>query len=201
MPAPARLAASLLPILLASACSDSDVVTIRVKLAADGSGSLSASSLSTPTEKAPFEGATKGAEWTERASLTSAKGTFATLGGLEIAGIRFTTGATPDGIAYVRATVPTGTQAEWCKVFAPSQEHQRKVSGTLDPTGRVTTAGSVLKLEIEVPGLVAAVGVAPELRGASPDKSKERAWMVLPIQRILESAEKEIVFDVTWRKR
>src|SRR5262245_60124285 len=201
MPAPARPAVALL-LLLAAACSESDVVTVRVTLAPDGSGTVSASSLSIPTEKLAFEGRTKGAEWTDRATLACAKGTFKSLAALEMADIRFSSGTTAEGSAYVRATFPAGSKAAWCGVFAPPPDVQKKAAGTLDPTGRATSSGSMLKLEVEVPGQVVAVGHTPlEIRGITTDKTKDRAMIVVPIHRTLESGEKEIVFDMTWRNR
>ena len=199
MTVPARVAFPLA--LLLAACSDSDAVAIRVKMNPDGSGTIAASALLVPSDAAPFETKTRGVDWAERANLYCAKGAFKSLAELQVAGIRFSHETSPSGVVSLRTTLPFGPQAPWCAALAPSVDKQRQASGTLDPSGKVTTAGTLLKLEIEVPGTVAAVGIAPDLRGATVDKFKERATLVVPIQRVLESAETEVVFDVTWRKK
>ena len=193
----------LLPIALlcAGSCSESDAVAIRLSLAADGSGTVACAGLRIPTEKAPYEDATKGATWTDRANLYCAKGTFKELASLDLGGIRFALTKTAEGVGLVHAVIPCGKDAAWCGAFAPPPADQRKASATLDPTGKVTSAGFTLKLEIEVPGLVTGVGTSPEMRGASSDKFKQRAELVVPIKNALESTEKELAFDVTYKVR
>lgn len=200
MPAALRTSLLALALPLLAACSESDAVAIRLTLAADGSGTVAIAGLRIPTDKLPYEDAAKGVAWSDRANLHCGKGTFKSLTGLDLAGIRFALTTTPEGTCVVHATVPCGGGAGWCSAFAPPPAEQRKASITLDPTGKVTSAGKTLKLEIEVPGEVAGIGIAPNLRGASTDKFKQRATAMLPIKEILESSDKELSFDLTFRK-
>ncbi len=192
---------ALLALLGFAACADSDVVSIRIQLAANGSGTVGLTALRPAPEPGPAERAASGAAWEERATLHASKGRFEKLGGLRVADIQFTLSETADGIPIVRATLPCGPSAQWPKILAPSVEEQRKLSLTLDASGKTTTAGQVLKLELLVPGLVTGVGIAPEPRGFSTEKYRDRATLFVPIKQALAEGDgKQILFDVSWRK-
>ena len=192
----------LLFVVMLAACSESDVVAIRLNLGEDGSGTVATATLLRPKGKGSLEADTAGAVWKERAELTCASGTFAKIGEIKLADIQFTSGSTPDGLSWLRATLPGGKAARWCGAMAPAPDDQKKLATTFDASGKALSAGSVLKLEIQVPGLVAAVGITPEVRGCTTDKFRERATLVVPIQRAIEEVEGgAITLDVTWKKK
>lgn len=200
MPAAPRSGLLTLLWIFAAACSESDAVSVRVVLAADGSGTIATAGLRIPSDPLPYETVAKGAVWTDRANLYCGKGTFKDIAALDLAGIRFTLTTTPEGRSFLHVNLPCGAGAAWCAAFAPAPAEQRKASVTLDPTGKITSAGVTLKLEIEVPGEVAGIGIAPNLRGSSTDKFKQRATVILPIKAVLESSDKELSFDVTFKR-
>src|SRR5688572_27076239 len=142
---------SCLVLLLAAACSEADVVAVRIEILPDGSGIVNASSLRIPQAKGPIEAETGGIEWQSRVDLFCARGTFRKIEQLKIADITFTSTSGANGVSVLTVTLPRGDGARWFRVLAPARE-ERKVAGeTFDPTGTVKHAGASVKLVVTLP--------------------------------------------------
>jgi hypothetical protein len=189
---------SCLALLLAAACSEADVVAVRVEVLPDGSGIVHASSLRIPQGKGPIEAETSGIEWQSRVDLFCVRGTFRKLEQLRIADITFTSTTGANGVSVLTATLPRGDQARWFRVLAPAREERKVATETFDPTGTVKQPGGTVKLVITLPRPVIGHGVAPKGRGITEEAEKNQAQLVVPVDAALLNAD-PLVWDVTWR--
>lgn len=188
----------LVPLFVASACTDSDATSLRIRLALDLSGEVNASALSMPEEATPLESASSGIEWQDRGRILFSAGRFADLNQLVIEDLRFAAEARQDGPSYVRVTLPRGPEARWYQLFTTSDAARReRMARALDPEGRADKIGTSVKLVIETPAPVISTGFHPNVRGAKTDSDAEEASLVLPLDA-LSSGEGDIVWDVAW---
>lgn len=185
-------------VVLLAACSDSDAVSVRVRLAPDLSGELFASALSMPREAAPLEGGFAGVEWRDRARIDSASGHFADLNGLAIEDLRFSAESHSDGLSYVRVVLPRGPNARWYKLFTTADDVRRRaMARALEPDGSADRVGASVKLVIETPAELASAGVHPNPRGVRADTKLREASLIVPLEAV-SSGEGELEWNVTW---
>ncbi|MBK8980345.1 MAG: hypothetical protein IPM29_30960 [Planctomycetes bacterium] len=186
-----RIAFALLVALL-TGCGSSDIVGVHVDLAADGSAVVTTRSLLPQEAPGPVEDATTGAVWRERVRLVCSRGDVAKLAGLRLDEIAF---EARDGL--LRVTVPCGPKVRWPNLFVPAAEAREATLRTFDPTGEQPSIGSRIRIEVQVPGRVIAVGAAPQI-GSRTDHEQSIAWLELTVDSV-RTREREVVWDVTWR--
>lgn len=183
---------------LAAACSEADVVAVRIEVMPDGSGVVAASSLRLPQTKGPIEAETAGIDWQSRVDLFCTRGTFGKLGQLKIADITFAVNKGASGVSVLTATLPRGDNARWFRVLAPAREERKVAAETFDPTGTVKQPGGSVKLVITLPKPVIGHGVSPKGRGVTEEADKNQARLLVPVDAALTNGE-PMVWDVTWR--
>ncbi len=190
-----------------SGCDEADATSIRIDLNADGSGTLIASGIVTPSELRPVEAATTGGSiaWTGRAGVVVSKATFKTLGDVSLAGITFEpAGGRPSALGkgmgpmVMRVTLPRGKQAAWSGMLAGASDAARQQARDMIAENPQTSdLGGSIKLTINAPGKVLGSGVSLRARGVSASRSESQA--VLQIPSDLASQEGDpIVWHVSW---
>lgn len=198
---PMRLLPSLLltASLLLPACSGGELVGVHITLAKDGSGTVTMRSLVDRKTPIAAEARTQGANWTARASLQCAQGTFQQLGDLKIGdgGLRFSP-RLGDDQPHLRVYVQRGPAVEWVKALVPDLKARQDMAKVYDPTGRTDEIGQAIRLEINVPGEVVTSDVNPTGRGVEAAHERKRAYLVLPVKAVLEAGE-ELLWDISWR--
>jgi len=182
------------------ACDESDAVAVRVTVQPDFSGTVSTSVLAVPASAGPVEGACTGASWTNRAELSCSTGTFARLDRLGVADIAFAHGVTPEGIGYLRVTLPRGEGARWPDVLLMTDAERRgAAAAALDPTGRFDRLGESLKLAVELPAQVATEGFTPNVAQIDSSVDGRSAEMVVKLDAALSEGE-PILWTLTWNQ-
>jgi hypothetical protein len=192
-----RSIVAALPLLLA-ACADQDVVSIRIELQPDWSGTVCASALKVPDAPGPLEPLAGGVTWESRANLFCCRGRFAHIDQLKIADIAFRGGKNEAGIAFVTASIPRGEKATWIPAMAPARAERQKVAEVYDPTRELRNPGSSVRIEITLPSPIVGHGVQPKSRGVTSDANKNKATLIVPVDNALTAGE-SFVWDVTWR--
>lgn len=184
-----------IPLLLGLAsCGDSGVAGIRIDLADDLSGTITATSLLVPEGAGPLEAQSGAISWTDRANLYCVRGTFADLGDLEVAGIRFE--VTPSA-KFVRVILPRGNESTWPGAFTPDAMHRDDVARTFDPDGEFAGATTHFNLTIVAPANVVASNVSPKARGIAAESSGRNATLIIPVDRVTE-ADGSFEWHVSW---
>jgi hypothetical protein len=197
----------LLPLVLVAAavvpvqsCDETDVVSIRVQLAADGSGTVTTSSLSLPAEGGPAEAALPGVSFTGRAALTCVTGTFADVTRLRVADLAFSHGRTADGTTFLRVTMPRGPDARWVKLMSPAPpEDRQKAAEAFALAGNAKKSGSSIKLVVDLPKPVIAHGIFPRARGTSEAVDDRNAQVTVPVETVLAAGE-PLIWQLTWQR-
>ncbi|MEZ5962698.1 MAG: hypothetical protein R3F56_02515 [Planctomycetota bacterium] len=182
------------PMLLLAACSDADPIGIHVQLQADGSGVVTCRSLQMVDAPGPLETDSGGVQWQQRARLFASRGTFQSVGDIRLADIVFKR----TGENSLRLQLPRGPQATWHALLAPTAEGRDAAASVLDPARPATAVGSTIRIEVQAPDLVTAVGHAPPVRMAKSDKDGRSALLWVPVDAA-RSAGDPLVFDLTWR--
>ena len=196
----ARNAFALFPVVLALVgCDESDLVSIRIRLNKDYSGTLVTSGLMIPAEPSALERASHGVAWRDRLQVIGASGAFDNVAKLSIEDIVFSCGGGSDGPSYVTINVPRGPQARWVRALAPlSLDERKRATEIFDPTGKVKELGSLVKLQIDFPGPVIAHGVSPSPTGCKEEAEEARATLVVSVETALSQGG-VLVWQLTWR--
>lgn len=192
-------AALLIIVTLLTACSGNELVGVHIKLAKDGTGTVTTRSLVEPTAPGPAETAAAGVSWQARASVQAALGTFRQLDDVKLGGdgLRFKANLGGDQPS-IRVYLTRGPGAAWANALIKDQATRRQMAQVYDPSGRTREVGDVIRLELEVPGDVVASSVHPVGRGVEAERERKRAFLLLPARTVLTAGE-EMVWDVTWR--
>jgi hypothetical protein len=194
-------------LLLAAAffagCSEEDLNSLRIELNADGTGQL----VLLETRVMDNAGTTvantlRGMDWGEKGMLLTARtATFKKVEHLDVAGIKMTLLE-----KHFRMTVPMGADAKWAAVLAPDQAGSEDVRKKARELGlSVSATGTrTFKFVLKVPGEVVAKGAVPKITQTSEiiprgGEAADIAELVLPIEKILKSPEKELTWEVTWK--
>ncbi|MCB9876184.1 MAG: hypothetical protein H6835_01170 [Planctomycetes bacterium] len=184
-----------------ASCSGGELVGVHVRLAADGSGTLTTRALLDDQPAAPAEPRAAGVQWDLRASLVASQGTFTDIGQLKLGdgGVTFTPqldGERPG----LRVTLARGPKTPWIETLVPDQPTRRRLAKAYDPTGRTKEIADVLRIEVQAPGAVITSGVLPNGRGVTADREGDRAFLLLPLRTALEEGD-PFVWDISWMKR
>ena len=185
----------LLPWL--AACGEEDLTSVRLKLNADHSGTITASSVAVP-ERTGFEKGTKGATWVDRVGVVAATGSFDSINRLVVGDITFNVDVSDHGMVSMEVVVPLGDAAQWAKLITPMSAEQRAESArAFDPDGRIKSLGSTFKLLIELPSDVVATGVTPHVRGIKVSSDGEETVLLVDVDSA-RAANGSLRWYVTW---
>jgi hypothetical protein len=177
-----------------AACSDAEPIGIHLRLAADGTGVVTCRSLQVVDSVGPLESGSAGVQWQERARLFASRGQVADLVALRLADIE----VKRTGANSLRIVFPRGPEAAWHALLAPAAEGRGTAAAVLDPARPAVSIGGTIRIEIEAPELVTAVGHAPAARMVKSDKDGKSGLIWLPVETVRGAGE-AIVFDLTWR--
>jgi hypothetical protein len=184
--------------LFLSGCEEDDATSLRVRLAADLSGTIHTSALVRPAGPGAAEQATVGASFDTRVDLNGASGRFPALAGLRVADIQFGAGTPEGGLRWLRVELPGGADARWPEVFMPLSEEERSAAANaLDPEGNARDLGKSFKLEIDLPTEVISNGATGKVRGTKHSSDGTKATLVVPIAAMRE-AKDPLVWQITW---
>lgn len=191
------LAASL---LLLSACDETDVVAIRIRLRDDFSGRVTTSNVALMPVDSPLQQATQGVEWQSRAEILCGAGQFTALSAVKLADIGLNAADGGDGLAFVRVSLPRGEQASWHKLMVPLSDAERTSSAAaIDPSGRTKNVASTIKVEIELPSAVVGNGLTGRAHGIKVKAEGSTATLVIPLE-VAQSAGDPVVWHLTWQR-
>ena len=185
---------------LFAACSDSELVGIHLKIGKDGTGTLTVRALQESTTPGPGEMRAQGVQWQERAFLVSSQGTFHQVDDIAFGGdeLRFKSGSKTDDMPHLRVTVKRRPDLTWVQSLVPDQQRRRDLARVHDPTGKTREIGDAIRLEVMVPDTVVSTGVQPAGRGIDAQHERNVAYLVLPVQNLLEKGD-DLVWDVSWK--
>ncbi len=189
----------LLAITLAlPGCDDTDAASVRIVLKPDFSGEVRTTTLVIPADARPPAGATSGITWDARADLASSAGAFANLADVHIEDMAFVCGRTPDGLAYVKVTLPRGKAAKWPGALTTlSSDSRANAAKRLAPDAKDSTIGAKIKVQIDLPARPASHGLVSLVHGVDESADRTRAVLLVPVD--VATAEGEpLVWHLTW---
>ncbi len=180
-----------------AACGEEDLTSVRLKINADHSGTITMSSVAVP-ERTGFEQGTTGATWTDRVGVVAAAGSFDSISRLVVGDITFDVEVTDHGMVSMEIVVPLGAAVQWATLIAPMSPEQRAESArAFDPNGKVKALGSTFKLLIELPSDVVATGITPHLLGVTTSSEDDAAVLLVAVDRA-RAADGSLRWHVTW---
>jgi hypothetical protein len=185
---------------LFAACSDSELVGIHLKIAKDGSGTLTVRALQSSTTPGPGEQRAQGVQWQARAFLVSSQGAFHQVGEVSFGKdeLRFKMETKEDDMPHLRVRLKRQPGLSWVESLVPEQAVRRDLARVHDPTGKTREIGDAIRLEVQCPDTVVSTGVQPAGRGIDAQHERNVAYLVLPVQNLLEKGD-ELVWDVSWK--
>ena len=190
----------LLPVVLLflTACSDTELVGMYISLTEDGSGTLTARSLQPATVPSPAEAKARGIQWQARATLSSSQGTFRSLSDVAFGDgeVRFL--VTNEEMPQLRVVLKRGRELAWVQSLVPDQEMRRQLAVVHDPTGKTKEVADTIRIDVELPDAVVASGVQPAGRGIEASHERKRAYLLLPVEGLLEPGE-DLIWVVSWK--
>lgn len=185
--------------LLFAGCAGNEIVGIHIALQKDGPALVTTRALVDAPQPSPIEVVATGVTWGKRAALVHSRGEV-----MKLEDLRFG----DDGLKFfprldgeprtLRVRVQRGTTAGWVRALTPAQGKRRELAAIYDPRGKTPEVGDVVRLEIA--GLTDAnsSSVLPSARGVEAGRDGRSAWLVLPVETILEGGE-ELVWDISWK--
>ena len=184
----------IVTLLALGACSDSDVIGVYISLDENRSGSITTHSLKVPKVAGPAETEIRAVSWSRRANLFSSAGSFVDISDLRIGEVRFSVQGT-----HLQVTLPRGPDVRWYRFFAPDADEQELAAKTFDPTGKAKNVGTIVKFDVQVPGIVTSAGVYPQgIRNVSFESEKANATLLVPLRAMRENGD-ELTWSVTWK--
>ena len=99
---------------------------------------------------------------------------------------------------HLRVFVKRHPDLAWVQSLVPDQATRRDLARVHDPTGKTREIGDAIRLEVQVPDTVVSTGVQPAGRGIDTQHERNVAYLVLPVQNLLEKGD-ELVWDVSWK--
>ncbi|MBI3845605.1 MAG: hypothetical protein HY292_13300 [Planctomycetes bacterium] len=182
-----------------SACDANDLVSLRIRLKDDFSGTVVTSSLATPLA-GPVDQASRGVAWKDRLAVIGTAGSFDDVSKLAIDDVTFASGKTPDGTSYLSITLPFGPASRWARTLVPmTSEERTRIAPIFDPTGEVKTLAAKIKFEIELPAAPTAHGVSPPVTGVKEEVEDNKATLLVPVDAVLGTS-RTMTWQLTWRK-
>jgi len=192
-------------LLLLSSCGEEDASSVRVRLNADFSGTISTSSVvipAAPAAGAPgVESVLSGATITSRGELVMSTGTFAALDQLKVADITFEYGGGPKA-PFVKVTIPRGSAAQWPKALGiPDEALRIAAAKALVPDAKASNIGSIATLRLTVPDncKIVSAGVSGRGRGLNTAADELNATITIPMAVARgEFGTEPLVWHITW---
>lgn len=185
---------------LLGACDETDAAAVRLRLARDLSGRISASALQPTAEgvRPPIEAA--GVTWTTRVELLCAAGTFQKLSDVVLSDLTLSAGEGDKGICFLMLSLPRGPEVRWARELVPLGPAERKTaSEAFDPSGKADAVGETVKFEVTLPSDVVGNGLTGRTRGTKAKSEGEVATLTVPVETALSAGE-PIVWHLTWQK-
>lgn len=184
--------------LVLGGCNESDLTSIRIKLNSDGSGTVKVITASVPAEPSPVKRASQGTAWTQRVSVNASRGAFASVSALAVAGITFDADLSNDGMGRLEVVVPIGPKSRWIKTITPLSENQRtELAEVFDPTGKIESIGSSIRIVVELPGEVVFSGAFPTSGGVSSSHNDDTATLTVPVDTVVPGYG-SVRWHITW---
>lgn len=185
--------------LFFAACSGNEIVGIHIALQKEGPALVTTRALVDGPQPSPIEVIATGASWSKRAALVHSRGEVAKLEDLRFAddSLKFSPRLDAEP-RTLRVRLQRGATAGWVRALTPVQSKRRELAAIYDPRGKTPEVGDVVRLEIA--GLTDAnsSSVLPSARGVEAGRDGTRAWLVLPVETILDGGE-ELVWDISWK--
>ena len=186
-------------VLAISSCDANDIVSLRIRLKDDFSGTLVSSSLATPPPGA-VDQATRGVAWKDHLAVIGTSGAFDDVSKLVIDDVTFAGGKTPEGTSYLSVTLPCGAASRWARTLVPmATEERTRLAPIFDPTGELKTLAPKIKLQIELPAAPTAHGVSPTVNGVKEEVEDNKATLLVPVDVVL-GTNRTMTWQLTWRK-
>ena len=184
--------------LVAIGCDEADSTSVRLVIKADLSGTVTTSSLS-ELERGALEPESQGIQWTARAHVVALQGRFGDLSKtpLRIGDLTFEVSQRGGGFR-LRVTLPTGPEAKWPMLIAPSEPSRRSaIRAAMDPEGEADRLGEEIKIQIDLPREPVASGFRPDLAPMRDSVDKKRVTLIVKVDK-LRAGGSTVEWDVTW---
>lgn len=183
--------------LVLASCADTELVGIHIRLAKDGSGTLTARSLQAVSAPSPAEARAHGIQWQLRANLGSSQGTFRSIGDVAFGDqeVRFLT--TNEAMPQLRVVLKRSKDLAWVTSLVPDQATRKALARVHDPNGKATEIADVIRIEVQLPDKVVASGVEPAGRGIEATHERDRAYLILPVAALQQPGD-DLVWIVSW---
>ena len=193
--------------LAIAGCGEEDLTSVRFNIEAGGKGKLVATVIKVrDAGESEISKSASGLEWkSQELAVVVQEASFDDISKAQIAGIS----ASVSGNSF-KLKIPLGKDAQWTKVLAASEKDIEVVKklNTQQKMAIPQTIGTKFKFTVRVPGEVLAKGFTPKIAqepsagmfGLGGDEAKKEATMVLPLKKVAESTEKELVWEVTWKE-
>ncbi|MHC5023850.1 MAG: hypothetical protein ACYTGG_08050 [Planctomycetota bacterium] len=195
-----RFAAAVLLCLLLGSCDETDLTSIRLTVAADGSGTIRMSTVAEPASAPVTEADSTGATWGQHVSVAASVGRFDDVTALRIADLQFHLEVNTRGMVMLEVIVPLGRDARWIRQLSPLTEAQRTgTARAFDPSGRTRSLGAYVKLEIEVPEDVVASELDTYVQAISPARDDRTATLIVPVDGGADRPD-HVSWLITWRQ-
>ena len=135
------------------------------------------------------------ARWQARANLSSSQGAFRNLSDVAFGDgeLRFLT--TNEDMLHLRVVVKRGRELSWVESLVPDPETRRSLAIVHDPSGKTKEVADIIRIEVQLPEAVVASGVQPAGRGIEAAHERNRAYLLLPVEVLLEPGE-DLVWDI-----
>jgi hypothetical protein len=197
----ARLSAAVLLCVLLGSCDETDATSIRLTLAADGSGTVRISSVAVPEPRPLIETDSSGATWEHSVSVEASVGRFDDLAQLRLADLEFHRDVNDRGLVTLEVVVPVGRDARWVRQLSPMTPAERAdTARAFDERGRTKALGGSVKLEIEVPQDIVSSELDTYVPAVSPSRRGRTATLILPVDGADQRPD-QLSWIITWRRQ
>ena len=190
-----------------SGCGEEDLTSIKISIEASGKGKIVSTVIRVEDVKDdPIKKATSGANWKEqRVSVVVQEATFNDISKVQIADIRLSVSGN-----LFRLTIPLGKSARWTGILAASEKDAEVINKLGKKQGLAIPGkvGAKFKFTVYLPSKVIAKGCSPKIAEESSggllsfgsEGAQKEATLVIPLKKVRESTEKELVWEVTWKQ-
>jgi hypothetical protein len=201
------LSAAVAVSLSLASCGEEDLTSVKFTVEAGGKGKMVSTIIRVKDVKdSALSKSASGVTWKGRElAVVVQEATFDDISRVQIAGIK----PSVSGNLF-RLTVPLGKAAEWTKVLAASKDDidainkLNKEQGLAIPAG----VGTSFKFTVRLPGNIIAKGCTPKIAEESSggmfslgsEEEGKEATLVIPLKKVKESKEKELIWEVTWKE-
>jgi hypothetical protein len=201
------LCTAIVASLSISGCGEEDLTSVKLAIEASGKGKIVSTVIRVEDVKDdPIKKATSGADWKKRrVSVVVQEATFDDISKVQIADIRLSVSGN-----LFRLTIPLGKSARWTGILAASDKDAKVINKLGKEQGLAIPGkvGAKFKFTVCLPGKVIAKGFSPKIAEESSggllsfgsEGTQNEATLVIPLKKVRESTEKELVWEVTWKQ-